>query len=100
MSAPGIFRPPAPVNEPVLGYAPGSPERAALKTRLEEMSAERLHIPLVIGGERIETGATFEAVMPHRRAHVLADVAKGSASHVEQAIAAARAAHPEWSRTP
>ena len=64
------------------------------------MSAERLHIPLVIGGERVETGATFEAVMPHKRAHVLADVARGDASHVEQAIAAARAAHPAWSRTP
>ena len=100
MSAPGIFRPPAPVNEPVLGYAPGSPERATLRSRLEQMSAERLHIPLVIGGERVETSATFEATMPHRRAHVLADVAKGDASHVERAIAAARAAHPAWSRTP
>jgi 1-pyrroline-5-carboxylate dehydrogenase len=100
VSAPGIFRPPAPINEPVLGYAPGSAERAALKARLEQMSAERLHIPLVIGGERVETGASFEAVMPHKRAHVLADVAKGNASHIEQAIAAARAAHPAWSRTP
>ena len=100
VSAPGIFRPPAPVNEPVLGYAPGSPERAALQARLQQMSAERIQIPLVIGGERVETGTTFEAVMPHQHAHVLADVAKGDASHVERAIAAARAAHPEWSRTP
>jgi 1-pyrroline-5-carboxylate dehydrogenase len=100
MSAPGIFRPPTPVNEPVLGYAPGSPERAALQSRLREMSAERLQIPLVIGGKRVESGATFEAVMPHRRDHVLADVARGDASHIEQAIAAARAAHPAWSRTP
>ncbi len=100
MGSPGIFRPPAAVNEPVKEYLPGSPERADLQARLEQMSAERLQIPMVIGGERVESGATFEAVMPHRRTHVLADVARGDASHVERAIAAARAAHREWSRTP
>ena len=100
VSAPGIFRPPPAINEPVKGYEPGSPERVELKRRLDEMSAERLQIPLVIGGERVETGTTFEAVMPHRRAHVLADVARGDASHVERAMAAAREAHTGWSRTP
>jgi 1-pyrroline-5-carboxylate dehydrogenase len=100
VSAPGIFRPPAAVNEPIRSYAPGTPERAALQRRLAEMSGERVHIPMVIGGERVETGTTFEAVMPHRRAHVLADVEKGGAAEVERAIAAARTAHPEWSRTP
>ena len=64
------------------------------------MAGERIAIPLVIGGERVETGTTFEAVMPHDRDHVLADVAKGDASHVERAIAAARDAHAEWSSTP
>ena len=92
MSAPGIFRPPAAVNEPVRSYAPGSPERAELQERLAQMAGERIHIPLVIGGERVETGTTFEAVMPHRRDHVLADVEKGGAAEVERAIAAARAA--------
>ncbi len=100
MSAPGIFRPPAAANEPVRTYEPGSPERAELQAKLDELAAQRLHIPLVIGGERIETGKTFEAVMPHRRGHVLADVEKGGAAEVEQAIAAARDAHHDWSRTP
>jgi 1-pyrroline-5-carboxylate dehydrogenase len=100
MSAPGTFRPPTAVNEPVQGYLPGSPERMELKARLEQMSAERLHVPMVIGGERVESGRTFEAVMPHRRSHVLADVERGDASHVARAIAAARAAHEEWSQTP
>ena len=100
MSAPGIFRPPAPINEPIRSYAPGSAERAELRRRLDEMSAERPAIPLVIGGERVETGTTFEAVMPHARDHVLADVAKGDASHVVRAIAAARAAHSGWAATP
>jgi 1-pyrroline-5-carboxylate dehydrogenase len=100
MGAPGIFRTPPAVNEPVRTYAPGSPEREELGRRLEEMAGERPSIPLVIGGERIETGTTFAAVMPHDRDHVLADVAKGDASHVERAIAAARAAHPGWAATP
>jgi 1-pyrroline-5-carboxylate dehydrogenase len=100
MTAHGLFRPPAPINEPILDYAPGDPAREALQQRLAEMAAERVDVPMVIGGERVESGRTFEAVMPHRRAHVLADVARGDASHVERAIAAAREAHREWSETP
>ena len=100
MASPGIYRPPPALNEPVKEYLPGSPERAELKARLDAMASERLHVPLVIGGERVETGTTFEAVMPHDRSHVLADVEKGSAEHVERAIAAARDAHAEWSATP
>jgi 1-pyrroline-5-carboxylate dehydrogenase len=100
MSAPGIFTPPAPVNEPVRGYEPGSSERAELEARLRRMESERIEIPLVIGGEDVSTGETFEAVMPHRKSHVLADVAKGGPEHVQQAIDAAREAHADWSRTP
>jgi 1-pyrroline-5-carboxylate dehydrogenase len=100
MGAPGIFRTPPAVNEPVRSYAPGSPERDELRRRLDELAGERQSIPLVIGGERVETGTTFEAVMPHDRDHVLADVAKGDASHVELAIAAARDAHVDWAATP
>jgi 1-pyrroline-5-carboxylate dehydrogenase len=100
MGAPGIFRPPQAINEPVKGYLPGSPEREELKARLDAMASERIHIPLVIGGERVESGTTFEAVMPHDREHVLADVEKGTAEHVGRAIAAAGEAHTEWSRTP
>ena len=100
MSAPGIFTPPPPVNEPIRSYGPGSPEREELKNRLREMEGERISIPLVIGGKDITTSETFEAVMPHRKDHVLADVSKGGAEHVQQAIDAARAAHADWSRTP
>jgi 1-pyrroline-5-carboxylate dehydrogenase len=100
VSAPGIFRPPPAENESIRSYAPGSPERAELQRRLAEIAGERIAIPLVIGGERVETGTTFEAVMPHDRDHVLADVAKGDASHMERAIAAAREAHHAWASTP
>src|SRR5438477_768791 len=100
MSSHGIFRVPAPSNEPVLGYEPGSPERAALRQRLDELSGQRLEIPLVIGGEEFQTGDTFEAVMPHKRDHVLADVHKGGTAEVDRAIAAAADAWEDWSRTP
>ncbi len=100
MSAPGIFKPPPPVNEPVKTYAPGSPEREELQARLRQMERERISIPMVIGGKDVESGETFEAVMPHRKSHVLADVAKGGPEHVQQAIDAAREAHADWSRMP
>jgi 1-pyrroline-5-carboxylate dehydrogenase len=100
VSAPGIFRPPAPANEPVRTYAPGTPEREELRVRLAQMERERITIPMVIGGKEVETKETSQAVMPHRKEHVLADVAKGGPAHVQQAVDAAREAHADWSRLP
>jgi 1-pyrroline-5-carboxylate dehydrogenase len=92
----GTRRVPPPVNEPVRSFAPGSPERAELKTRLKEMAAERIEIPIIIGGQEIRTGEIAQSVMPHNHRHVLADYHKASASHVRQAIDAARKARTEW----
>jgi 1-pyrroline-5-carboxylate dehydrogenase len=100
MSTHAIFRPPAPANEPIREYAPGSPERASLQLRLEQMRNERVELPLVIGGKDVTTGKTREAVMPHNRSHVLADVHQGTAEHVEQAVTAAAKAWQDWSRWP
>jgi 1-pyrroline-5-carboxylate dehydrogenase len=100
MSAPGLFRPPAPQNEAVRDYAPGSPERASIKRRLEQMRRERIEIPLVIGGEDVLTGETREAVMPHEKEHVLADVHQGGPAEVERAVEASAEAWEEWHRTP
>jgi 1-pyrroline-5-carboxylate dehydrogenase len=100
VSRPGIFRPPAPKNEPIKDYAPGSPERAELQRRLAELERERMELPLVIGGEDVTTGDTTEAVMPHRKSHVLADVHQGGAKEVERAIEAAGEAWHDWSRIP
>ena len=96
----GIRPVPPPVNERVLAYAPGSPERAELKTRLAGMTQVRTHIPLVIGGKEVKSGDTAKAVMPHDHAHVLADWQKAGAEHVTQAIEAAAVAHREWARWP
>jgi 1-pyrroline-5-carboxylate dehydrogenase len=101
MSAPAVFsghrRVPPPANEPIHQYAPGTSERIAIKARLAAMAAERIDIPLVIGGKAIRTGDTATSVMPHDHAHVLADYHRASRANVEQAIAAALAAHREWS---
>jgi 1-pyrroline-5-carboxylate dehydrogenase len=96
----GIRRMPMPVNEPVRGYAPGSPERAELKARLTSMAGERVEIPIVIGGEEIRTGNLAHSSMPHAHDHVLADWHKAAPEHVDRAIAAARAAHTEWANWP
>ena len=100
MSRPGIFRPPPARNEPVLEYAPGSPEREELRVKVEQMKGERLEIPLVIGGEEIRTGDTFQAVMPHDKDHVLADVHKAGPGEVEQAVSASAEAWEDWARLP
>jgi 1-pyrroline-5-carboxylate dehydrogenase len=100
MSAPGVFTPPPPVNEPVRDYAPGSLERERIRRRLEQMARERLDIPLIIGGEEVRTGTTREAVMPHRKDHVLADVHQGGAAEVERAVKAAGEAWEDWHRMP
>jgi 1-pyrroline-5-carboxylate dehydrogenase len=100
MSRHAIALPPEPRNEPVEDYAPGSPERAELQQRLRELERERIEIPLVIGGKDVTTKETFEAVEPHRKSHVLADVHAGGPAEVEQAIAAAREARHDWARLP
>jgi len=100
MSSHAIFRPPPARNEPIHDYAPGSPERARLQLRLEQMRNERLEIPLVIGGKDVTTGDLKQAVMPHDKEHVLADVHQGTAEHVGRAVDAAATAWEDWSRWP
>jgi 1-pyrroline-5-carboxylate dehydrogenase len=100
VSSHGIFRPPPAANEPIKSYAPGSPERKELQQRLKELEAERLDIPCVIGGEDVRTGDTTQAVEPHRKEHVLADVHQARPAEVERAIKASADAWHDWSRTP
>lgn len=87
---------PEPVNEPVLSYAPGTPERELLKQTLDGMAAERIEIPILIGGKEIRTGKTETAVMPHDHGHVLAEYHLAGPAEVKQAVIAARQAQREW----
>jgi 1-pyrroline-5-carboxylate dehydrogenase len=84
------------VNDANRAYAPGSPERAELKARLKSMAAEKIEIPLIIGGREIRTGRTEKSVMPHDHGHVLAEYHMAGPEHVQQAIAAAVEAWREW----
>jgi 1-pyrroline-5-carboxylate dehydrogenase len=90
------YRIPVPINDPVRNYEPGSSDRQALKSRLAEMSAEKIEIPLVIGGKEVRTGDTGTQVMPHRHGHVLATWHKAGPKEVEQAVKAAAEAGREW----
>jgi 1-pyrroline-5-carboxylate dehydrogenase len=92
----GSPRVPHPLNEPNLSYLPGSPERDALKTRLASMAAEKIDIPIIIGGCDVRTGQVEHAVMPHDHQHVLAEWHLADPKHVEQAIVAAAKARGEW----
>ena len=96
----GIRHVPFPQNDPNLTYAPGSPERAAIKERLAAMASERIEIPLVIGGCEVRTGKTAQTVMPHDHRHVLADWHKAGPHEVERAIEAAGKARAEWASWP
>src|SRR5258705_3724736 len=90
---------PAPVNDPVLSYAPGTRERSELKQTLKDMAGRPIEIPVVIGGKEIRTGRTVDAVMPHCHRHVLAKVHQAGPGEVAGAVAAARAAWRDWSNT-
>jgi 1-pyrroline-5-carboxylate dehydrogenase len=96
----GLYTVPVARNEPVLGYAAGSPERLRLDEALGALKANRAELMPVIGGERVVTGEVLEATMPHDRRHVLADVHQAGAAEVERAIAAARDAWQDWHRWP
>jgi 1-pyrroline-5-carboxylate dehydrogenase len=97
LGAEGRFFPPYPINEPVLSYAPGSPERRSLKAMLEKMSKEVVEIPVIIGGEEIRTGKVVEVTMPHDHGHVLARCHQAGPEEARRAIEAAHAAWQEWS---
>jgi 1-pyrroline-5-carboxylate dehydrogenase len=91
-----IVQVPSPINEPVLGYAPGSPEKAGLKAALARIAGEEIEIPCIIGGERVKTGRLEAVVMPHEHGHVLARFHVAGPDEMERAIRAAQDAKREW----
>jgi 1-pyrroline-5-carboxylate dehydrogenase len=91
---------PAPVNEPVKQYLPGSAERHELKARLADVAAGRADIPLVIGGRPVSTSDRVDIAMPFAHREALGRWHKAGPGHVRQAIQAARRAQREWSRWP
>ncbi|QHT70597.1 L-glutamate gamma-semialdehyde dehydrogenase [Rhodocytophaga rosea] len=92
----GFYNVPAPVNEPVRNYAPGSPEKLALKKELSHARSVELDIPMFIGGEEVRTGTKLRLSPPHDHKHTLGYFHEGDATHVEQAIQAALHAKDAW----
>lgn len=95
-----IYKVPAPVNEPVLNYAPGSAEKAEIKDMLRQLKSEVWDIPMVIGGKEIRTSKTEEIHPPHELNHLLGQYHLGDESHVTLAIEAAMKAKKKWENTP
>jgi 1-pyrroline-5-carboxylate dehydrogenase len=92
----GIANIPIPKNEPTLGYLPGSPERAALKSMLGTVGAQTVDIPVVIGGREIRTGRTEPVTSPHCHQRVLARVHQADRALIGKAVDAALEAQREW----
>ncbi len=90
------FEVPPATNEPVLSYAPGSPERAAVKAAIAEFKSKQTEIPMVIGGQRPTTDNKIAIHPPHELSHTLGYYYKGNSSHVHLAIEAALKAKREW----
>lgn len=92
----GIYKLPDVKNEPVKSYAPGSPERAALKNKLNELNRGGLDLPMIIGGKEIRTGNLHDIRPPHNHRQLLGHYHQGDKSHVQMAIDAALKAKPAW----
>lgn len=95
-----IFNINIPDNEPVLSYAPGSPETKALKAALAAAKAEVKELPAFINGTRILEGEKVSVHPPHEHKHLLGHFYRGTPDHVHQAIDAALGAKEKWAATP
>jgi 1-pyrroline-5-carboxylate dehydrogenase len=92
-----ITHPPAPINEPNLTYAPGSPERAALELELKRQEDRTLDLTATIGGKKkMGGGAETKVVQPHDHGHVLGVLKNSTQADARAAIAAAQDAAPGW----
>ena len=96
----GHYSLPLPTNEPILSYAPGSPERTKLKEVLNELKSVVLDVPMYIGSKEVRTNKKMAMRPPHERKHILGYFHSGDAKHVTMAINAALAAKESWEEMP
>lgn len=92
----GTFSYPQPSNEPVLAYAPGTPEKTGLKKALAELKKKQIDIPMYIGGKQVRTEKKVAIHPPHELSHVLGYYNAGEEKHAEMAVAAALQAKEKW----
>ncbi|HEX6522500.1 MAG TPA: L-glutamate gamma-semialdehyde dehydrogenase [Streptosporangiaceae bacterium] len=92
-----VSRVPLPVNEPVRQYAPGSPERAVLESKIKELAGQRAELTMTVAGqEKMAGGEPIEVVEPHNRRHVLGHLNNATDVDVAEAVHAAKQAAPGW----
>lgn len=95
-----IFNTPVAINEPVLSYAPGTPEREELQNTVATMKSEERDIPMFIGGKEVRTNNKVSMHPPYQHKHSLGHYHRGDASHVKDAIGAALDARKAWGELP
>jgi 1-pyrroline-5-carboxylate dehydrogenase len=95
----GYFSYPQPENEPMLAYAPGSPEKETLKRALAELKGKQIEAPMIVGGKELKTGNQIPMRPPHEHTHILGAFHAGDECHVEMAVEAALGAREAWANT-
>lgn len=91
-----IYNVPVAINEPVLNYAPGSPERETLKASLKRMRNQSRDIPMYIDGKEVRSGKKIKISPPHDHQHSVGVFHQGDKTHIQQAIKAALKAKTAW----
>ncbi|MEZ4806165.1 MAG: L-glutamate gamma-semialdehyde dehydrogenase [Flavobacteriales bacterium] len=94
------YTPPVPHNEPVLSYAPGTPERASLQAELDRRAKVKIDAPMWIGGKAVTTKDQRKMTSPQKHGHVLGMAHFGDAKTVKAAIDAALKAKKDWENMP
>jgi 1-pyrroline-5-carboxylate dehydrogenase len=92
--------PDRPVNETILGYAPGSEEREQLSATLAERRSREVEVPIVVGAEEIRTGRLAESCCPHEHGHRLGTYHQAGEAEVNKAIETALQTRKTWSAMP
>jgi 1-pyrroline-5-carboxylate dehydrogenase len=93
----GVIKIPCPTNEPVMVFAPGSPEKVSVKAELTRMLGEEIEIPLIIGGKEIRTGNFADCRCPHDHNHLLGRYHKAGPDEITMAVVEAKKAWKDWS---
>jgi 1-pyrroline-5-carboxylate dehydrogenase len=96
----GFYDVPIAINEPILGYAPGSPEREEVLRTYKKMYNSTIDVPLFINGREISTGDTVTISPPHEHKHAVGVYHKATKEHIEEAIETAVEARKKWAALP
>lgn len=100
MMSNAYFTIPTPINEPVLNYAPGSPERAAVAAQYKRYFEGHADIPMYVGGAEVRTDNTRNITPPHDHQHVVGHYHLADEAIVDHAISNALASRKAWADTP